>query len=229
MPDIAIPIVFPDYLIAVNTPRTTIDIPDLIPGFDVLPDNVEIPATNNRIPDLGHAGILFLNGKTGTTKYYEYGRYSGPKGQTRKIRISDVKMNGQGHPTSDSLSYTLSQISSRTGQGGRISAAYIPVPGKYPAMLAYCLKRMQENRDPNRQEYDLFDNSCNHFMQGVLVAAGVNVPDMIDRRPTSYIEELRDDYQDLDYDPRSGKGTTIESAEDNAGWFGRFLGQPAGL
>ncbi len=58
MPDIAIPIVFPDYLIAVNTSRTFLDIPDINPGFDILPDKVEIPATNNKLPELGYAGIF---------------------------------------------------------------------------------------------------------------------------------------------------------------------------
>ena len=37
--DVVIPIVFPDYLIAVNTPPTRIEVPDLLPGFDV-PDAV---------------------------------------------------------------------------------------------------------------------------------------------------------------------------------------------
>lgn len=78
MPDIAIPIVFPDYLIAVNTPKTRLQIPDLLPGLDILPDDIEIPETKNKFPELGHAGILFINGINGTIKYYEYGRYNGP-------------------------------------------------------------------------------------------------------------------------------------------------------
>lgn len=45
MPDIVIPIVFPDYLIAVDTPKTRLAIPDLLPGIDILPESVEIPET----------------------------------------------------------------------------------------------------------------------------------------------------------------------------------------
>jgi len=75
MPDVVIPIVFPDYLISVNTPTTRLPIPDLWPWGDILPDDVEVPATRNRLPELGHAGVLFISGARGTTKYYEYGRW----------------------------------------------------------------------------------------------------------------------------------------------------------
>jgi len=210
MPDIAIPIVFPDYLIAVNTPKTKIRIPDLIPGFDLFPDEVDIPETKNKLPELGHAGILFINGKSGTTKYYEYGRYGGSLGSVRKLRIRDVKIQ-QGHPTKPTLTYTLSQISVKSGQSGRISGAYIEVPNKYKAMLEYARKRHLENRNKNRKPYDLLSNSCNHFMQGVLVAAGVKLPSMIDPRPNSFIEEIRDEFKDLDYN-KSSHTLKIEDA-----------------
>lgn len=196
--DLAIPIVFPDYLIVVNTPKTRISIPDLIPGFDLLPDDVEVPETKNKFPELGHAGILFIKGSNGTTKYYEYGRYGGPLGAVRKLNIRDVTMQ-KGHPSRLSLSYTLSQISVKSGQGGRISGAYIEIPNQFESMLAYAKKRHLDNNNPKRKPYDLFSNSCNHFMKGVLEAAGVKLPYMIDPRPNSYIEEIREEYPDLDY------------------------------
>ena len=71
--DAVIPLVFPDYLIAVNTPAKTIRVPDLIPGLDLLPDRLTVPSTKNKVPELGHAGVLFLSGESGVTKYYEYG------------------------------------------------------------------------------------------------------------------------------------------------------------
>jgi len=229
MPDIAIPIVFPDYMIAVNTPATTFDIPDIIPGFDILPDEVTIPGTNNKVPELGHAGILFINSKTGTTKYYEYGRYRSSTGNVRKMPVRDVKIDNAGHPTHVTLAFTLSQIAAKSGQNGRILGAYIEVPGYYQAMLDYASKRMKDNANPNRKPYDLLSNSCNHFMQGVLDAANVATPAMIDPRPVSYIEELRDDHKDLDFNPRGG-GVILESEPSNdSGWFGNFLGQPANL
>lgn len=175
MPDIVIPIVFPDYLISVNTPKTGLSIPDLLPGIDILPDRIDIPETRNKFPELGHAGVLFINGASGTTKYYEYGRYNGPLGYVRKLSIRDVRLQG-GHPTKASLSYTLSQISVKTGQSGRIAGAYIEVPNKYRAMLSYAQSRQLENNNPMRRPYDLFTNSCNHFMKGVLESAGVELP-----------------------------------------------------
>lgn len=224
MPDIVIPIVFPDYLIAVNTPKKRFKIPDLIPGFDILPDEATIPETKHKFPELGHAGILFIEGSSGATKYYEYGRYIGPLGHVRKLTIRDVEMSG-GHPTKVSLSYTLSQISVKSGQDGRIIGAYIEVPGKFENMLNYALKRHRENSNPQRKPYELISNSCNHFMKGVLEAAGVSIPYMIDPRPNSYIEEIRDDYKDLDYSKDSNT-LSIENPPQSLA-YNRAFSQPA--
>ncbi len=225
MTDIAIPIVFPDYLITVETPKTSFKIPDLLPGIDVLPDDVEIPETKNKVPQLGHAGILFIHSQTGTTKYYEYGRYRSDVGNVRKLTIRDVRIGSDGHPTKPTLAYTLSQISAKSGHGGRISAAYIEVPGKYRAMLDYCIRRYNDTATP----YNIWTNSCNHFMSGVLVAAGVDVPYMVDPRPTSYIEEIRDDFRDLDYSHKS-HSIVIEDPPQSLGqMFSNFFSQPAAI
>jgi hypothetical protein len=72
--DIAIPIVFPDYLITVETPAVKVDVPNVLPRVDVLPDRLKIPASKFKVPYLGHAGILFIQGGSGLTKYFEYGK-----------------------------------------------------------------------------------------------------------------------------------------------------------
>jgi hypothetical protein len=226
VPDIAIPIVFPDYLIAVDTPKTSITVPDLLPGFDLLPDRVTVPETNNKLPELGHAGILFINGRLGTTKYYEYGRYGGPLGAVQKRTLRDVKTSLDGHPTKATLSYVMSQISAQSGQNGRILGAYIEVPGKYQAMLDYATKRMRENSNPNRRKYDLILNSCNHFMKGVLEAAGVELPYMLDPRPNSYIAEIRDDFPKLDYS-KVGHKLVVENPPKSLASAIRVSAQPA--
>lgn len=228
MPDIAIPIVFPDYLIAVNTPKTKIKVPDVIPGFDLFPDSIVIPETKNKLPELGHAGILFINGASGTTKYYEYGRYATSDGNVRKLPIRDVTMAPDGHPSKASLLYTLSQISAGSGQNGRILGAYIQVPGKYKAMLDYAQKRMSENSNPNRKKYELMSNSCNHFMKGVLDAAGVNTPYMLDPRPNSYIEEIRADFPKLDYS-RAEHKLIVENPPASLASIIRVHAQPAAV
>lgn len=79
MKDLLIPIVFPDYIITVETPPARIKKPDYLPYVDIFPNEVRVPHTKNKLSDLGHAGVLFINGKTGVTKYYEYGRYDPKK------------------------------------------------------------------------------------------------------------------------------------------------------
>lgn len=59
--------------------------------------------------------------------------------------------------------------------------------------------RMNQNNDPNREEYNTFTNNCGTFMQETIEAGGVDTPTMIDPRPNSYIEELRDEYPHIDY------------------------------
>jgi len=224
MPDIAIPIVFPDYLITVNIPKRKFKIPDLLPGIDILPNHFETPESKNKVPELGHAGILFISGARGTTKYYEYGRYGGSLGATRRHPVKDAIIGNGGHPTKASLSYTLSQISAKSGQNGRILGAYIEVPGQYQAMLDYAVKRVEENANPNRAAYALFTNSCVHFMKGVLDAAGVETPVMLDPRPNSYIEELRNDFPALDY---SKAGHSLEVEDGPASFASHVTTQPA--
>ncbi len=62
--DLVIPIVFPDYKITVEIQRTKVDI---IPWVDF--DNFTTPRLKEKVSNLGHAGVLFVNGKNGVTKY----------------------------------------------------------------------------------------------------------------------------------------------------------------
>src|SRR5689334_18310597 len=120
--DVVIPMVFPDYLIMVETPEVRIDVPDFLP---FVPNEVKIPKSKSRVPYLGHAGVLFFDGPTGTTKYYEYGRYDpAAKGLVRKQRVPNVQFRTDGRPTAGSLKLVLATISRVSGQGGRLLGAY---------------------------------------------------------------------------------------------------------
>lgn len=177
--DVIIPIVFPDY-------------------------KISTPVGN--IGDLGHAGILVILGGKGTTKYYEYGRYdSAAKGLVRKKLVSDVKFDKSGKIDKDSLKRTLQSISNQAGHSGRISGAYIEVSGGYTKALTYMDDRMKQNTNKNREEYGLFTNNCGTFMKKTAESAGASMPVQIDPRPNSYIEEIRNDYPNLDYDPKTKK------------------------
>lgn len=226
MTDLAIPIVFPDYLIAVATPPS-LKVPDLLPGIDLLPDRLALPAVEARVPELGHAGILLVEGSSGFTKYYEYGRYDAAKrGAVKKRTIRDVKMQRDGQPTHDSLAYTLSQISAIAGQNGRIRAAYIAAPGSYGLMLDYCQRREAESKNPKRRPYNLFSNSCVHFMSETLAAGNIKLPTMIDPRPNSYIEELRRMHPKLDY-TKSDHSLRLSLKPGQMAHYSRAVNQPA--
>ncbi len=190
MKDVVIPIVFPEYKILVEVKSQPVDI---IPW--VKWDNFKTPKFKRKFEDLGHAGVLFINGETGTTKYYEYGRYPSEVGvgATRKLSIPDVKISN-GAITPESLVKTLSRISNGAGQSGPIQGAYIEVDGTYEAMLEYAQFRLMMNSNAARSEYDLFINSCLHFMKEVVEKSGAETPVLIDPRPNSYIKEFRDVY-----------------------------------
>src|SRR5262249_3925725 len=108
-----------------------------------------------------------------------------------------------------SLKVVLKSISDQAGSHGAIEGAHITVPGKYPMMLAYCLQRYAQNNVPTRQPYSITSNSCCHFMKETVEAAGVTMPSMWDPRPVSYMEESRDVFDALDYEPK-GNVLTVE-------------------
>ena len=175
--DVFIPIVFPDY---------------------------KIGALGTKWRNLGHAGILFILGSTGTAKYYEYGRYDkAGVGLVQKRLIPDAKVSKGGGLDQNSLKPVLKSICTQSGQGTRIAGAYIEQAGGYQKALDYVEGRKKLNADSKRKAYGLTDNNCGTFMKDTLEAAGVDTPWMVDPRPNSYIEELRDTFRDLDYDPKS--------------------------
>lgn len=221
--DVVIPIVFPDYVIAMpkdmifKRPGEKIDLPKRLNDWGI-PDfktpDIQTPTT---VPQAGHAGVLFINGASGLTRYYEYGRYEPSQvgvrptsppvpGLVWQRNVPNVRL-AKGEITMDSLKAALQTISKQSGHGGRIAAAYIKVPGKFAAMDAYATKRKTDNTNAKRDPYSITGNSCVHFMRYTVEAAGVSMPMMIDPRPKSYIEEIRDDHPDLDYSPGDGKLT----------------------
>jgi hypothetical protein len=204
--DVVVPIVFPDYLIAVATPEITLEVPDVLPWIDVLPPNLKVKKSSRKLPMLGHAGVLFFNGQSGLTKYYEYGRYDPANlGLVRRVPVPDVVIGQNKRPTAASLKQALHTIARTSGQRGRIHGVYIEVEGKFQAMFDYAEGRKKQNGNPKRPPYDLLTNSCLHFAKGVAEAAGVATPWMVDPRPNSYIGEFRADFPDLDYDPSTKK------------------------
>lgn len=203
--DIVIPIVFPDYLIgAGKTPKIEVDVPDLLPLFDIFPDQIRIPSKNLKLPELGHAGVLFINGRSGATRYFEYGRYDRAKlGLAHRKDTPPVKIGKDNKPTHDSFKRVLARISKLAGNGGRIEGAYIEVAdGKFISMLQYANKRVMQNRMKNRKPYDIATNSCMHFSKEVVESAGVQMPWILDPRPNSFIAEVQSNYPKIKFVPQ---------------------------
>jgi len=201
--DIAIPVVFPDYKIMIEMPAVKIEVPDLIPKFDILPASFSTHRSKQLVPYLGHAGILFIDGGKGMTRYYEYGRYDpAAKGWTRKQSISDVKMAANGRPIKNSLKTTLKQVSDKAGHHGKIVAAYIELlAGAFVRMDAAALARMRDNSNPKREEYGLISNSCCTFMKQIAEAGGASMPYKVVPQPAAYIDIVRMTHPGLDFDP----------------------------
>lgn len=199
--DYAIPMAFPDYLIMVaQLKKRQVD---LIPWVDF--DNVSIRDTKIKVPELGHASVMIINGGTGLTRYYEYGRYDKQnRGLVRTVKVADVKISG-GKPDWKTLKPALARVSKVAGQGGRIEAVLIEVNGKFADMEKYATGRMKQNSNPKRAPYHLLSNSCVHFARGVVDAAGADTPWMLDPRPNSYIGEFQDKYPDLTFQPRGSR------------------------
>jgi hypothetical protein len=98
---------------------------------------------------------------------------------------------------------------------GCIQGVYIEVEGGFPLMLKYAELRMSQNNNATRAPYNLLTNSCVHFAKDVVAVAGIETPWLLDPRPNSYISEFREDYPDLDYNPRT-RELKIEGMQEAA-------------
>lgn len=192
----AIPIVFPDYKITFKKEMPYV-------GWKRF--GLKIPDIKTKLPHLGHAGVLLIDNKTGTTKYYEYGRYDKPmnRGIVRKPNISDVVMGENGLPTQESLAKVMKEISEYSTHGSRIEGAYIK-NDNFKAMNDYALSGMALNSDPDRKAYHELNYQCGTFMCDVIEAGGAEIPSILDPRPNSMIEAFRDDYTNLDWSSSDG-------------------------
>ena len=155
------------YGYCLNNPVNMID-PDGKDGIYIAYPDYKINVAGLKIPNLGHAGVLLIDNKTGNTKYYEYGRYDKENiGIVRSLSIPNVEIDKQGKPTVESLNNVLSVLSEKAGQGGSIEGAYIK-SDKFVEMNQYAKSKMSENYNLNRKKYSLINNNCATFALDVL-------------------------------------------------------------
>lgn len=168
----------------------------------VFPD-YRITGFGTKWSNLGHAGVLLIDNKTGLTKYYEYGRYDKPdRGIVQTHKVPDVKIK-DGHPTKESLAAVLKVIARKSTGGSRIEGALIRTD-KFKEMNQYAQDRLKLNKDKTREEYDLIDNNCGTFMVSTIEAGGVDLPAVVDPRPNSITEEIRSEHQTVDWSAKKG-------------------------
>ena len=188
--------VFPDYQIEVVYEQS----------FDIFGIKVKRPKL--KAPYLGHAGVILINGDTGVTRYYEYGRYpnsiSEIAGNVRKRVVSNVSIVN-GLITESSLLKVLNEVSQRAGQEGRISG--VVLRGSFFSEADLWLKeRLAQNNSPEKLEYDLFTNNCMTFvieLADYLALDPTWKPPVV--VPSAYMEQFQLNEIDLDYDYTTNK------------------------
>lgn len=191
------------YVYCMNNPVKYIDPNGKDAVLVVFPD-YKISTPIGKMGNLGHAGVLLINNKTGLTKYYEYGRYDKEgKGEVRNIKISNVKIDKNGKPTTESLNKVMGELSKKAGQNGRIDGAYIE-SDKFENMDKYATIKENENSNPSRKTYSLTGNNCGTFAADV-VNQDENVNKkasiIVDPRPNSIVEEYQDKFKTITYNP----------------------------
>ena len=107
---------------------------------------------------LGHAGVVAVDPKTGSTRYYEYGRYDSDFGQVKRRTIPDVTIGAHSKPTAQSLNNLYDYLSGELGKGHSVSAEYHS-DADYQKIVEFALKRMN---DPNRVPYSWNPFNPNH-------------------------------------------------------------------
>ena len=148
---------------------TDLAIPIAFPDFMAQSDEI-----NRKVPS-GHAGIMIVN-SSGTTAYYEYGRYDPPKnhGLVRKQTVPNATA-GAGL-TVKALKPAFAHLSTVSGHGGRLRAAWIELEGgAYAKMQSFAEQLLARNKDPKRMPYEIESNNCCTFARNVAAAGGASV------------------------------------------------------
>lgn len=190
------------YVYVDNRPITAVD-PDGRDAVYITFPDYKISTPVGKVEHLGHAGVLLIDNKTGTTKYYEYGRYDAAgKGLVRTQTVPNVKIGPDGKPTSTSLNTVLAVLSNAAGQGGRIDGAYIP-SDKFKEMNDFAKERLAQNSNPNRETYGLLENNCGTFASDtVRQDPNVSRPWIINPSPVNIVSEYQEEgYKKIEYVP----------------------------
>lgn len=131
---------------------------------------------------VGHAGVLLIK-QNGLTKYYEFGRYDpAMNGEVRNQTVPDAEIASDGKPTSSSLKKILSILSTKSGKGTRIRAAYF-VNMDFEKMLAQAVA--------SQPKYNILTFNCGHYAESVILKGNsmIDKPLIINPTPNNIVDE----------------------------------------
>ncbi|MEH6578926.1 MAG: hypothetical protein V7731_17830 [Amphritea sp.] len=188
--DYIIPIVYPDYQVAIPPEYQS------FLGIQVF----------DKKEQFGHAGVLIINGKSGLSKYYEYGRYEqyGSRGGVNKISIPDAIIEN-GRILESSLVKIMATLSRGAGQGGRIEAVVF-IGEYFNKADAWLTDKSGPYRSPSRESYDVTSFNCMEFSLDLLRHLDIETHwTGLIVEPQDEMEELQGDYRDIRYTPGSSK------------------------
>ena len=152
------------------------------------------------IGGLGHAGVVIVNGSTGHTRYFEYGRYDhdadgDPIGMVKTKPVPNLVI-ANGIIDGRSLRNMVASLNASAGKGTPATGAILPLDsGGYDAALSYALQA-QEDEAGTLGEYSWWnDNHCYSFAKAVAAAGGSWVDwfdgfGLSDNVPSSAMTEL---------------------------------------
>lgn len=161
-----------------------------------------IATSAGHLPGLGHAGVVLVDGASGETKYFEYGRYGkdesgNPIGVVRSVGVSNLSMSG-GAITQSSFEKMIENLSNSSGKGTVASGSVLVLSDNgFSNAMAFA---MAADADPKGVlgDYALFldENTCYTFAKAVAAAGGswVEWKDgffIFDNVPSSAMAELQ--------------------------------------
>jgi hypothetical protein len=130
----------------------------------------------------GHAGVLLVR-SDGLTKYYEFGRYDpANNGLVRNQVVPNAQIASDGRTTPTSLKNILSILSTKSGKGGRIRAAYF---------INVDFDKMLTKATSPQPRYDITDFNCGQYAESVILQGNsrIDVPLIIDPTPNNIVDE----------------------------------------
>lgn len=131
---------------------------------------------------VGHAGVLLIR-SDGLTKYYEFGRYDpAMNGEVRNKRVLNVTIASDGRAAPSSLKNVLSTLSTESGHGTRIRAAYF-INVDFDKMLAQATVP--------QPQYDISRFNCGHYAESVILQGNprIDKPLIINPIPNNIVDE----------------------------------------